>query len=149
MPSPAPRAPWFRFVGRKGLVVGDVSNDIRVPHSGNTQHEVTEGAFRVLEDFQGVDASTDAMKALTLRPREERAFATFALAIRSGERTEGQPPAATLAANAAATVDRARRGDSWSACRQSSFADVFPHQALQSDRWFSCAGSEHRRLGIR
>jgi hypothetical protein len=54
---------------------------------------VIEGAFRVLEDFEAVDASTEAMKALTLKPEEERAFATAALALRYGERTEGQPPA--------------------------------------------------------
>ena len=33
------------------------------------------------------------MKALDLKPDEERAFATAALALRYGERTEGQPPA--------------------------------------------------------
>ena len=33
------------------------------------------------------------MKALTLDVHEERAFATTALALRYGERTEGQPPA--------------------------------------------------------
>ncbi len=33
------------------------------------------------------------MKALALQPEEQRAFATAALALRYGERTEGQPPA--------------------------------------------------------
>jgi hypothetical protein len=47
----------------------------------------------VLEDFEAVDASTDDMKALELKPEEERAFAVAALALRYGERTEGQPPA--------------------------------------------------------
>ena len=37
------------------------------------------------------------MKALTLRPEEETAFATAALALRFGERTEGQPPAPVTA----------------------------------------------------
>ncbi len=83
----------FRFVCCNGLVVGTVSNDIRIPHKGNIQDDVIEGAFRVLEDFDAVDASTDAMKALALQPDEERAFATAALALRFGERTEGQPPA--------------------------------------------------------
>ena len=83
----------FRFVCCNGLVVGSVSNDIRIPHKGNIQNEVIEGAFRVLEDFEAVDASTDAMKALTLRPEEECAFATAALALRYGARSEGQPPA--------------------------------------------------------
>ncbi len=86
----------FRFVCCNGLVVGNVSNDIRIPHrtgkSGNIQGEVIEGAFRVLDDFEAVDASTEGMKALTLRPEEEHAFATAALALRFGERTEDQPP---------------------------------------------------------
>jgi len=86
-------AGMFRYVCCNGLVVGEVANDIRIPHKGNIQNEVIEGAFRVLEDFEAVDASTEAMKALTLRPEEERAFATAALALRYGERTEGQPPA--------------------------------------------------------
>ena len=46
---------------------------------------------------QAVDASTKGMKALTLRPEEETAFATAALALRFGERTEGQPPAPVTA----------------------------------------------------
>ena len=83
----------FSFVCSNGLVVGTVSNDIRIPHRGDIQNDVIEGAFRVLEDFEAVDASTDAMKSLTLRPEEERAFAKAALALRYGERTEGQPPA--------------------------------------------------------
>ena len=37
----------FRFVCCNGLVVGDVANDIRIPHKGNIQDEVIEGAFRV------------------------------------------------------------------------------------------------------
>ena len=83
----------FRFVCCNGLVCGTVSNDIRIPHKGNVQGEVIEGAFRVLEDFEAVDASTEAMNALTLKPEEERAFATAALALRYGERSDGQPPA--------------------------------------------------------
>ena len=83
----------FRYVCQNGLVVGTVSNDIRIPHKGNIQGEVIEGAIRVLEDFEAVDASTDDMKALELKPEEERAFAVAALALRYGERTEGQPPA--------------------------------------------------------
>ena len=87
----------FRYVCCNGLVCGTVSNDIRIPHKGNIQGEVIEGAFRVLEDFEAVDASTAAMKALTLQPEEEIAFATAALALRFGERTEGQPPAPVTA----------------------------------------------------
>ncbi len=70
-----------------------MSNDIRIPHKGNIQDDVIEGAFRVLDDFEAIDASTDAMKALALDAGEQHAFATAALALRYGERTEGQPPA--------------------------------------------------------
>ncbi len=52
-----------------------------------------EGAFRVLDDFEAVDGSIDAMKSITLKPEEQRAFASAALALRYGERSEGQPPA--------------------------------------------------------
>ena len=85
-------AGMFRFVCCNGLVVGKVVEKIRIPHKGNIQGEVIEGAFRVLEEFETVDASTEGMKALTLKPEEEAAFATAALALRFGERTEDQPP---------------------------------------------------------
>ena len=52
-----------------------------------------EGAFRVLEDFEAVDESTAAMKALTLRPGEDQVFASAALALRYDQAVEGQPPA--------------------------------------------------------
>jgi hypothetical protein len=83
----------FRFVCCNGLVVGNVSKDIRIAHKGNIQGEVIEGAFRVLEDFEAVDASIDDMKARQLHVDEERAFATAALALRYEARSEGQPPA--------------------------------------------------------
>jgi hypothetical protein len=82
----------FRFVCCNGLVVGKVVEDIRIPHRGDIQGEVIEGAVRVLDEFEVVDASIDGMKALTLKPEEETAFATAALALRFGERTEDQPP---------------------------------------------------------
>ena len=63
-------AGMFRFVCCNGLVVGEVVEDIRIPHKGNIQGEVIEGAFRVLEEFEAVDASHRGMKALQLqRPR--------------------------------------------------------------------------------
>ncbi len=83
----------FRFVCCNGLVIGDVSNDIRIPHKGRAQDDVIDGAFRVLEDFETVDESIEGMKAVTLEQDEQRAFATAALALRYGERSEIQPPA--------------------------------------------------------
>jgi hypothetical protein len=81
----------LRFVCLNSMVVGDIAHDIRIPHKGNVQGEVIEGAFRVLDDFRAVDASTSAMKSVTLQPEEERAFARAALALRYGEAAEGAP----------------------------------------------------------
>lgn len=78
-------AGMFRFVCCNGLVVGDVVQDIRIPHKGNIQGEVIEGAFRVLDEFETVGDHTEAMKALQLEPPEQIAFATAALALRFGE----------------------------------------------------------------
>lgn len=83
----------FVFVCSNGLVVGKVVDDIRVPHRGNIQGEVIEGAIRVLDQFEAIDASVDGMKTTLLQPEEQTAFATAALALRFGERGEGQPPA--------------------------------------------------------
>jgi hypothetical protein len=83
----------FRWVCQNGMVVGDICNDIRIAHKGGAKDEVIEGAFRVLDDFETVDASIDDMKALTLKPEEQRAFATAALALRYGEQKDGLPPA--------------------------------------------------------
>ncbi len=87
----------FRFICCNGLVVGDVVDDIRIPHKGNIQGEVIEGAFRVLDEFQAVEEHTEAMKALQLQEPEQMAFANAALALRFGERAEGQPPAPVTA----------------------------------------------------
>jgi hypothetical protein len=95
-------AGMFRFVCCNGLVVGDVVEDFRVPHKGNIEGEVIEGAFRVLDEFAVVNAHTEAMKAVQLKPLEEMAYATAALALRFGEQrvaeTGGHQPAPITAA---------------------------------------------------
>jgi hypothetical protein len=83
-------AGMFRFVCCNGLVVGDLVDDIRIPHKGHIQHQVIDAAFKVLDTFRTVDESVTAMKALTLQPQEQEAFASAALALRY-ERPEGQP----------------------------------------------------------
>ncbi|TDM06552.1 MAG: hypothetical protein C4K60_18680 [Ideonella sp. MAG2] len=95
-------AGMFRFVCCNGLAVGEVVEDIRIPHKGNIQGEVIEGAFRVLDEFEAVGEHTEAMKALQLQPAEEMAFATAALALRFGDRRtesgdELMPPPITVA----------------------------------------------------
>jgi hypothetical protein len=97
----------IRFVCCNGLVVGNVSNDIRIKHTGDIQGEVIEGAFKVLKDFDAVDASIEGMKAIQLGQGEQQAFATAALALRYGERTDDQPPAPVTAGQ----LNEARRSE--------------------------------------
>lgn len=85
-------AGMFRFVCCNGLVVGDVVEDLRIPHKGDIQGKVIEGACRVLEEFERVEEHADAMKALALEPGEQVAFGTAALALRFGGGEEGQSP---------------------------------------------------------
>ena len=83
----------FRFICHNGLVVGDVANDIRIPHKGNIQGDVIDGAFRVLEDFDAIEASAESMKEQKLEFDEQRAFATAALALRYSPIGDGRSPA--------------------------------------------------------
>ncbi len=72
----------FRFVCNNGMVCGTTHNDLRIQHKGNIIDNVIEGAFRVLEDFDQVDAQKDGMKVLTLNTSEQAAFAHAALALK-------------------------------------------------------------------
>lgn len=72
----------FRFVCHNGLICGDTHEDFRVRHSGNVVGNVIEGAFRVLDEFDRVDASKDGMKGIELKPEHQQAFARAALQLR-------------------------------------------------------------------
>ncbi len=78
----------FRFVCENGLVVGDTSADIRVPHKGDIMTSVVEGAYAVLESTRLVEERREAMQALTLDAGEQQVFARAALALKY---EEGKP----------------------------------------------------------
>ena len=90
-------------------MVGDVVEDIRIPHKGNIQGEVVEGAFRVLDQFEAVEAHAEAMKALPLDRGEELAFASAALALRFGERADAETGERVAAPITADQLIEARR----------------------------------------
>ena len=56
--------------------------DVRVPHKGNVADQVVEGAYEVLNGFERVHESRNAMRAITLDQREAEAFAGSALGLR-------------------------------------------------------------------
>jgi hypothetical protein len=75
----------FRFVCQNGLICGDTVEDFRVRHSGDVVGNVIEGAFRVLNEFEQVDASKDTMKQIELKPEHQQIFARAALQLRYDE----------------------------------------------------------------
>lgn len=72
----------FRVVCNNGLVVGKMREEVRIPHKGNVVDNVIEGAFRVVEEFELVDAQRDGMKAIQLNHLERSAFAESALMLK-------------------------------------------------------------------
>lgn len=75
-------AGMFRFVCQNGLVCGDKMSDVRVPHKGNVTAQVIEGAYEVLNSFERIQDSRDAMRAITPDPEESQVFARAALALK-------------------------------------------------------------------
>jgi hypothetical protein len=72
----------FRKVCANGLIAGDVVDSLRIPHRGNIIDNIIEGSYRILSNFDQVDAHRDAMKATTLSFPEQMAFARASLALR-------------------------------------------------------------------
>lgn len=75
-------AGMFRFVCSNGLVCGDTVADVRVPLKGDVAGSVIEGAYEVLQGFERVKESRDAMRAITLDEGEAEVFARAALALK-------------------------------------------------------------------
>jgi len=74
----------FRFVCCNGLINGDISNDIRVPHKGDIMGDVIKGAYQVLQGFSKMDEAIDRMKRTLITMDQEVQFAEDALAVRFG-----------------------------------------------------------------
>jgi hypothetical protein len=55
---------------------------VRLPHKGDVAGEVIEGAYRVLQRFEEVGESREAMRAIELDDGEQRIFARAALALK-------------------------------------------------------------------
>lgn len=100
----------FRAICTNGLVCGQSSGEIRVPHRGNVVEKVIEGAYEVLNVFDRVEEKRDAMQSLLLPPPAQQAFAKAALTYRFGE--EHQPVTASQILTPRRYEDR--QNDLWS-----------------------------------
>ncbi|ELF6204809.1 TPA: DUF945 domain-containing protein [Pseudomonas putida] len=105
-------AGMFRFVCHNGLVCGETTADIRVPHKGDVAGEVIEGAYEVLQGFEQVQASRDAMRVITLEAGEEEILARSALALKYDAPTRPAPVTETQLLAPRRFDDR--RPDLWS-----------------------------------
>ncbi|EKS9799704.1 MULTISPECIES: DUF932 domain-containing protein [Burkholderia] len=75
-------AGYFRFVCQNGLVFGDTTHDIRVPHKGDVVDHVVDGAHEVLDGFDLIRECKSEMEAAQLDEGEQQAFARSVLALR-------------------------------------------------------------------
>ncbi len=82
----------FRFVCQNGMVCGDTFQDVRVQHRGNVVDNVIEGAYKVLQNFDRVSESREAMAAITLSQEEQLAFAKAAMPVRFTEKDDKPRP---------------------------------------------------------
>ena len=135
----------FRFVCCNGLVVGDASHDVRVPHKGDVRDDVIEGAFRVLYDFDRVASSKEAMKSIELQREEQHAFSRAALTVRFGERLDGQPPAPITADQ----LLEARRVEDEGASLWLTFNRIQANSVQGGQAGRSVQGKRTRTRGIR
>lgn len=72
----------FRFVCQNGMICGDTFQDVRVHHRGNVIDNVIEGAYEVLDNFERVSESKEAMEAIELKPAEQKVLAKASLQLR-------------------------------------------------------------------
>ncbi len=56
--------------------------DVRIPHKGDVTGQVVQGAYEVLQGFERVQESREAMQAVTLDEGEAEVFARAALALK-------------------------------------------------------------------
>lgn len=75
----------FRFVCSNGLIAGDITESVRIRHSGNVIDNVIEGATRILHETEEVVARIGEYKGIELSYDESMAFAEAARQVRWGD----------------------------------------------------------------
>ena len=75
-------AGFFRMVCSNGLIAGNVTNDVRIRHSGNVIDDVIEGSFTVLQNVKEIGSRIEQYKSIELSREEATVFANCALQLR-------------------------------------------------------------------
>lgn len=72
----------FRFICTNGLIFGDISKAIKVPHKGNVVDRVIEGSYEVIDNAKNTVEGARELHAIALSQPEQQVFARAALALR-------------------------------------------------------------------
>jgi hypothetical protein len=72
----------FRFICTNGLIFGDISKSIKVPHKGNVIDRVIDASFEVIENSKNTVEQARELHAIELNRDEQHVFARAALAYR-------------------------------------------------------------------
>lgn len=99
----------IRFVCTNSMIAGEQFKEVRVPHKGNIQDQIIEGAYTVAKDFPRLIDSSREMAGLSLRDEEQRVFAEAALVARYGTAPSPVTPEQVLRPRRQADV----AGDLW------------------------------------
>lgn len=92
----------FRLVCSNGLIVAQsVLDDIRIPHTGNILHEVSDGVLRMTGDLPKLGQAVESMQQLALSYDEQRAFSRAALLLKYDDGKEPIKPEDALYARRA------------------------------------------------
>ena len=81
----------FRFVCLNGLVAGETLAEARIPHKGDVALNVVAAAHDILQGFQRVQDSRDAMRAVTLDEGEATVLARAALQLKYDDPAKPAP----------------------------------------------------------
>lgn len=78
-------AGFFRFVCSNGLIAGDVTNDVRIRHTGNVIDNVIEGSYQVIDNVNAMAGRIDQYKSIQLTTDEQQLLANAAADVRWGD----------------------------------------------------------------
>lgn len=77
-------AGFFRMICSNGMITGDVTNDIRIRHTGNVVEEVVQGSYQILENIEMLESRIDLFRTITLDEYQQHLFAQAVAAARWG-----------------------------------------------------------------
>lgn len=89
-------AGMFRFVCANGLMIGDTTAEVRIPHSGRIVDQAVDGTYKIAASFDAVLGVKDQLQSVLMPADVRMEFALQAAKIRFGNATDGWDRDATF-----------------------------------------------------